>query len=310
MKVFLAGGTGALGHYLLPALIRSGYSVTVVARSQEKANWIKESGATPIKVDLFSESAVKEAVKGHDIVINMTTNVPPLSKSWSQKAWEPHNNIRRIVSKNLAQAALQAKSSKFIQESVVFFYADNGNQWIDEDSPLKANGWEQPALTAEKNALSLQGTGVKPVVLRFGNFYAPNSEHTISTIKAARYWISTILGMKHHYYPMIHIYDAAEAVVAAIKAEEGIYNVVDDEPLTKGQLDEALAQALGKGGLFRVPMFPIPKSSVAADFLFRSLRVSNKKFKEATGWNPKYKTASEALKLVVNELNQKPKTSL
>ena len=39
--------------------------------------------------------------------------------------------------------------------------------------------------------------------------------------------------------------DAASAVVAALDAPSGVYNVADDRPLRRSELASALAEALG-----------------------------------------------------------------
>ena len=43
----------------------------------------------------------------------------------------------------------------------------------------------------------------------------------------------------------IHVADTAAAVAAALHAPAGTFNIVDDEPLTKGEYAEALARAAG-----------------------------------------------------------------
>jgi nucleoside-diphosphate-sugar epimerase len=51
----------------------------------------------------------------------------------------------------------------------------------------------------------------------------------------------------------IHLADAAAAVVAALHGPIGTFNVVDDEPLTKREYAEALANAAGKTMWLRGP---------------------------------------------------------
>ena len=38
MKIFLAGGTGAVGRRLIPRLVRGGHQVVATTRSREKTN--------------------------------------------------------------------------------------------------------------------------------------------------------------------------------------------------------------------------------------------------------------------------------
>ena len=74
--------------------------------------------------------------------------------------------------------------------------------------------------------------------------------------------------------------------MAALRAPSGTYNVADDEPVTRAEAGRIVAEALGVK-----PPHPVPKAVQAATpasakLLMRSLRVSNRRFKEATGWQP------------------------
>ena len=92
----------------------------------------------------------------------------------------------------------------------------------------------------------------------------------------------------------IHVDDAATAVVAALDAPAGVYNVVDDEPLTRREMADAFAAAFGLGHLFIPPpqVFKVLGGS-DADYILRSQRVANGKFRAATGWVPVYPSARE-----------------
>ena len=52
-KVFVAGGTGAIGRPLIRQLLQAGYDVYAMTRSETKTASIRESGAHPILCDVF-----------------------------------------------------------------------------------------------------------------------------------------------------------------------------------------------------------------------------------------------------------------
>ncbi len=60
-----------------------------------------------------------------------------------------------------------------------------------------------------------------------------------------------------------------------------------DEPLTRSELFKAMAQSVGRRRLLHLPG-PLMRlmTGVAADMLNRSQRVSSRRFKELTGWQP------------------------
>jgi nucleoside-diphosphate-sugar epimerase len=66
----------------------------------------------------------------------------------------------------------------------------------------------------------------------------------------ARHHIAIVLGRPDSYVSSIHLADAVAAVVAALRAPAGFFNIVDDEPLTKRAYAKALAAAAGTTGTF------------------------------------------------------------
>jgi nucleoside-diphosphate-sugar epimerase len=110
----------------------------------------------------------------------------------------------------------------------------------------------------------------------------------------ARFGLTTLAGAPDGYQPSIHLDDAASAVVAALHAPSGTYNVAE-EPLTKRDFLSAFAAAFG---LRRAPR-PTPgwlMRLIAGDdirYLIGSQRVSSGRFRDATGWRPCHASARE-----------------
>jgi uncharacterized protein YbjT (DUF2867 family) len=81
VKVFLTGGTGVVGTRALPALVAAGHEVTAVARSSAKAELVGRLGGTPTTVDLFDPEGLAAAAAGHEVVVNLATAIPPITRS-------------------------------------------------------------------------------------------------------------------------------------------------------------------------------------------------------------------------------------
>ena len=58
MKVFVAGGTGAIGTQLLPQLAAAGHDVIGMTRSPAKTDALRALGARPVVADAFDPDAV------------------------------------------------------------------------------------------------------------------------------------------------------------------------------------------------------------------------------------------------------------
>jgi nucleoside-diphosphate-sugar epimerase len=109
----------------------------------------------------------------------------------------------------------------------------------------------------------------------------------------ARHHIGFVPGRSTTYLSSIHLDDAASAVVAALEAPAGIYNVVDDKPLTKREYARACADAVAARMWIRAPGRSALVLGDRTTSLTRSLRLSNKRFRDATGWRPRYPSAYE-----------------
>jgi hypothetical protein len=109
--------------------------------------------------------------------------------------------------------------------------------------------------------------------------------------------------------PMIHLDDTGSAIVAALKAPAGTYNVTD-ETITRREQMDALARAVGVKHLVAAPEALTKVGPLS--YIARSQRVSNKRFKDATGWRPRYPTVNEGWPAVVANMGgaQPPKVGL
>ena len=299
MKVFVAGATGVLGRRAVAQLVAVGHDVTGVARTPAKAALLRRLGATPVTVDLFDPAALKDAVAGHDAVLNLATHIPPMTKAAMPGAWSENDRIRTEASRNLVDGALAAGATRYVQESICFPYTDRGAEWIDEDTPLDLPSFARSTSDAEAQAARFTDSGGTGVVLRFGQFHAAESAHTIDMLRAARARLSPSFGDPEGYVPTIHADDAASAVVAALGAPAGVYNVVDDEPVSRREHGRSLARALGVKPPRHLPAAAAKVGGSKTALLARSQRVSNAKFKQATGWAPEYPSVREAWSEIV-----------
>lgn len=293
MKVFLLGGTGAIGRHATPALVAAGHDVSALARSPEKAGALSRQGASPVTVSMFDRAAMQEAFRGHDAVVNLATSMPTMATFVFRRAWRPTERVRIEGSTAVVDAAVAAGVPRLVQESVSMVYPDRGDTWIDENVAPDPYPNARGNLAAEASAARFSGAGGDGVVLRLGLFYGPGARHSEQFLSMARRHVVPLVGRRESYLSSIHMTDAGAAVVTGLHVPAGTYNVVDDEPLTKNEYAQALAAAAETRPWLRAPGQLAHLLGHRMASLTRSMRVSNKRFREASGWSPIYPSARE-----------------
>jgi nucleoside-diphosphate-sugar epimerase len=213
-------------------------------------------------------------------------------------AWAENDRLRAEASSNLASAATAAGVTRFIQESIAFLYAHNADRWIDESSPVEPVSFMRSALIAEANATQVDNAGGTAVILRFAAFYGPDSDLTQTMVRCARRRVALAVG-PDAFVSSITTDDAASAVVAALGAPPGIYNAVDDEPVSRREFFGCLARALDVRPPFIAPAALAKLGGKKASVLAGSQRVSNRRFVQATGWSPAYPSVRQGWPMVV-----------
>ena len=303
MRIFVTGATGVVGRRLVPRLLGAGHDVSAVARTQEKHAALERTGARAVTLDLFDRDAARAAVAGHDVVVNLATHVPSSGvRMFLPGAWREMDRIRREASANLADGALAGGSTRFVQESFAPIYPDSGDRWIDETTRPRPGRYNRSVLDAERAAERFGAGGGVWVVLRFAGFYGPDATHVLEMLPMVRRGWAPLPGRPDAYWSSISHDDAASAVLAALALPSGIYNVTDDEPLRRRDYFDAIADALGVPPPSPMPSWLPTLMGSLGETLSRSLRISNRKLREASAWVPRLPSAREGWRAVVAAL--------
>lgn len=278
MRVMVIGATGVLGRPAVARLLAAGHEVSGLARDASRAPAVESTGAKPVPGDLFSASSLATALRGHDAVLNLATRIP--RKVTSKSAWASNDRVRSAGSAALAAAVRQVDEVRIVvQEGISFVYADGGSAELSEDAPLRPRGVTASSVVAHENVAALTDRTV--VRLRIGTLVGSDAL-TAALLASARRGAPLIMGARDDWTTAIHPSDAAAAVVAALEAPSGVYNV-GAPPVLKDALGEALAAAAGVWKARAVPKWLLSRVPMAEP-MARSQRVVSKKLTAATGW--------------------------
>jgi nucleoside-diphosphate-sugar epimerase len=135
--------------------------------------------------------------------------------------------------------------------------------------------------------------GIEGVVLRYGalygpgTWYGPDGDMTVQVRKRRM----PVVGDGGGRTSFLHVDDAAAATVQALDhGAPGIYNIVDDEPVTYRDHLPEFARLLGAKPPRRVPTWPVRlvAGRVAVQAVTEQRGASNAKAKRELGWRPRY----------------------
>jgi nucleoside-diphosphate-sugar epimerase len=313
MKILVTGATGVLGRPVVGRLVAAGHSVRGLSRSAGNAALLRQLGAEPVEAALFDVASLRAALRDCDAALHLATKIPPTAKAGKLSAWAENDRIRREGTYALVTAALAQETVKtLIYPSFALVYPDSGDRWIAaEAAPAAPTVIQQTTLEAEAEVERFAlANGRRGVSLRMGAFYGPDAPSAQDQLRIARMGISPLPGPLEGYLPLIWIDDAASAIEAALdRAESGVYDVVDDVPLRRAEIAAVMAVVVGRKRLLRLPEWLMRLiGGPGVDALSRSQRISNNRFKTATGWAPSVLDARVGMRLLVQPASPIHKT--
>jgi nucleoside-diphosphate-sugar epimerase len=284
VKIFLTGASGVMGRSSIEALHRAGHDVVGLARSDETAERVAATGAQVWRGDVFDRSRLVAGMEGCDAVANLATKVPVGTQALRPGSLKAIDRIRLHGSRIVADAARRAGVGRMVQQSLSFIYADHGDEWIDERSPVDVTRTTEPVVVAEDNVRDFEASGGTGVNLRFG-LITGTDRNTAWLFRRAAAGRSIGLGEESGWMHVIHPDDVGTAVVHALTAPSGTFNV-GAEPVRRRDYVDAIAMAAGRRQGHFLPSWILRLGAEKLEILVRSQRVSSQQFSDRTGWHP------------------------
>jgi nucleoside-diphosphate-sugar epimerase len=273
---------------VVPELVGAGHEVVGLARTPEKARLLRDAGATAVPASLLDHDGLVAMFDGADAVCNFATHVPVGLAALRPGAWRANDRLRTDGVRRVVNAARAAGVRRVVQESVSFLYADQGDDWIDEDAPLDITRATEPACVGESHVQDYRCESRVGVVLRLGTIVGddPLTRFELRTLRQGH---PIGLGAPEGWAHVVHTDDLGPAVLAALGAPSGVYNV-GAQPVRRHDLIGGFSMAAGRESIdFMSPLLR-RLGGVRLEPLGRSLRVCSERFTSATGWTPRRAT--------------------
>ncbi|MBK8027041.1 MAG: NAD-dependent epimerase/dehydratase family protein [Chloroflexi bacterium] len=304
--IFVTGGTGFLGRYLIAELCRRGYRLRVLTRHAADHPWLADlPGVEVVEGDLADRDRLMQVVPGCRTVIHAGGKF----RFWGDEAAFMRTNAEGT--RNIVEAALGAGVERFLHVSTIAVIGHpDPDQIIDETFPPQpADAYQRSKWEGEQIVLDACRTrGLPAMILRPGAFYGPLGEYGFNRLffrDPLRGILMQINGGRYIIFPA-YIADVATGIALALErgrigetyhlcgdwishreafdivcAEAGIWAPRLKIPgwlgISFSRLLEGFARVTG-----REPFYPLNLKS----YVYNYWRVSNEKARRELGFAP------------------------
>jgi nucleoside-diphosphate-sugar epimerase len=305
VRVFVAGGSGALGRRLVPQLVARGHQVTATATGPGKLGLLARLGADGAVMDGLDAVSVGEAVAAArpDVIVHQMTG---LSAAHAGKPDLKHPDrffattirLRSEGTDHLLAAAEATGVSHVVAQSFGAFNGIREGGWVKtEEDPIDPG--PASARTGAEALGHLEDVVVEAggAALRYGSLYGPGAiDDWVELVRKRQF---PLVGGGTGYMSWVHLDDAASATVLALEQKAtGVFNIVDDEPAPVSQWLPYLAACAGAKRPMRIPKWlaRLLAGDMVVGMMTEGRGFSNAKAKRELGWQLRYPSWRQGFK--------------
>jgi nucleoside-diphosphate-sugar epimerase len=305
MRVFVAGGSGALGRRLVPQLVARGHQVTATTTSAARLELLTQLGAEAVVMDGLDAVSVGAAVAAArpDTLVHQMTG---LSAAHAGKPDLKHpdrffaatSRLRSEGTDHLLAAAEATGVSHVVAQGFGAFNGIREGGWVKtEEDPLDPGPASARELAEVLRHLEDVVVAAGGAVLRYGSFYGPGViDDQVELVRKRQF---PLVGGGTGYLSWVHLEDAASATVLAVEQKaKGVFSIVDDEPAPASEWLPYLAACAGARRPVRVPgwLARLLAGEMAVMMMTEGRGFSNAKARRELGWQLRYPSWRQGFK--------------
>jgi nucleoside-diphosphate-sugar epimerase len=303
MHVFVAGGTGHIGSYIIPELIAAGHEVIGLARSDKSAAAVSALGAKVRRGDISDLEGLKAAAAESDGVIHVAHRQDLLPSGGIDAVAAAELQIMLAYGEALAETGKPLVVSGSIGSPTNLGWPAPGAQFLgrpttEEDPALPPGGGEYKGSLRVRNIVELTVVGLAERGVRSSIVRIPPIAH--STTDAG--FLPLLIGLAkekgaigypgdgENLWPAVHGLDLASLFRLALeKGPAGKnWHGIEGEGIQFRKIAEAIGSRLG------LPAVSIPADVLMlpgyfgflANLVTLNLPASNLITRHALGWEP------------------------
>jgi nucleoside-diphosphate-sugar epimerase len=243
---FVTGGSGFIGGRLIERLVRDGWRVRALARSDSSAAKVSELRAEPVNGELGDAESMRAGAEGCEYAFHAAAHLG----EWGTREEFERDNVGGT--RNALEGARRAGVRRFVHVGTeAALLAGKPLVNVNEDAPLRPDSkalYPSTKAKAEQAVRDANGSGFETVVVRPRLVWGPGDTTIVPELTAAiekkRFsWI----GGGEHLTSTTHVDNTVEGLVLGATRGQpgGVYFVTDGEPAVFREFITSLLRANG-----------------------------------------------------------------
>ena len=300
MRILISGSSGLIGRAIVAELSQAGHEITRLVRGGPSAD------RPAIFWDPLGDFLDPLPLEGFDAVIHLA------GENIAAARWTPQQKDKilksRVQSTRLLAntlAGLRHKPRVLVCASAVGFYGDRGAEIVDESTPAGKGFLAQVAAAWEEAGRPAEAAGIRTVYLRLGAVLAAEGGMVPRLLPLFRWGLGAVLGPGTQFLSWVSLRDVVRAVRFLLERENlcGPVNITSPNPVTNREFSKALARAVGRPLLLRIPAWflRLILGEMAQELFLASTRAVPRKLQSA-GFDFEYPQIDQALCQVVRRV--------
>lgn len=253
MKIFVTGGAGFIGSYIVRELLKQNHDVTVFDNLSTGYKSNLPEGVSLIIGDVRDKDLLTLSLHGHDAVIHLAAQA---IVSISVKDPETTFAINVDGGRNLLEAMVKNGISKLVHSSTTAVYGNPKKQPIAENDPKEpVNPYGESKLIFEKLCAKFHKKhGLNITMFRYFNPFGPHESHEPESHAVPNFIRATLEGNPLPLYwsgnqirDFFYVKDLAKMHVQALSYDGfSVYNLGSGEGTAVKDVVEKIFRAIGK----------------------------------------------------------------
>jgi len=251
LKVFVTGGAGFIGYYLVDFLLKS-HTITVyddLSNSQSTLGLLTKKGVQFVKGSIMDCDKLVKAAKGCDMVIHLAAKTD-IAESVLHPEMVQEVNVNGTI--NVLKCCIKNNIKKIVFASSAAVYGDSDIAITENTDTNPSSPYGKSKMLAENKIKEMAGDNLEYIILRLFNVYGKRQSKNAGIISKFAECISrnsplVIYGNGNQTRDFVSINDVVNAFDCAIKTNSsGTYNVASGKSISVNKLAKIFLDTSGK----------------------------------------------------------------